>query len=142
MRHDPTSPRTPVATPAGRVLIVDDDPCLRDIFSAMLARDGFEITTAGSVDEAVSVLRGASVDLVLSDVCMPDRSGFDLLDAVRGMDEHLPVLLITGAPSRQDGTRARDRGATGYLSKPITAAELRAEVREALERHRARADAG
>lgn len=142
MRHDPTSPRTPVATPAGRVLIVDDDPCLLDIFSVMLSRDGFEVTTAGSVDEAVSVLRGARVDLVLSDVCMPDRSGFDLLDAVRGIDQQLPVLLITGAPSMQDGTRAREKGATGYLSKPITAAQLRVEVREALDRCRASPEAG
>lgn len=134
MSHDPASPGAPEAPPAARVLIVDDDPCLLDIFSAMLARDGLEVRTAGSVTEAVSVMLGAGVDLVLSDVCMPDRSGFDLLDAVRGMDQQLPVLLITGAPSIQDGTRARDQGATGYLSKPITGAQLRAEVREALGR--------
>lgn len=134
MREEPAPPRTPAEEPVRRVLIVDDDTCLLDIFSAMLRRDGFEVATAGSADQAVALLRSTRVDLVLSDVSMPDRSGFDLLGDVRGMDEHLPILLITGAPSLADGIRAKDAGASGYLSKPITATQLRSEVRDALAR--------
>ena len=124
------------------MLIVDDDPCLSDIFSAMLARDGYAIVTASSADEASTTIRSAAVDLVLSDVCMPDRDGFDLLADVRAFDERVPVLLITGAPSRQDQARALAAGASDYLSKPITLAQLRAAVKAALEGRRAAAGEG
>lgn len=110
------------ATPKGRVLIVDDEDALREVYAEMLREEGYEVETARSSAEAIDVLdllQRSELDVVLSDIQMPGMSGVQLLRAVRERDLDLPVVLITGSPAVDTAARAVEYGALRYLVKPV-----------------------
>jgi len=102
-----------------RVLIVDDDPDITDIIETYLrsVHEGISVTTAESVDEAVSVLRDRSFDCIVSDLQMPAASGLDLLKIVRKVDSEIPFLLFTGHGSEAVASEAVEHNVTGYVRK-------------------------
>lgn len=90
--------------PPVNVLVVDDDPRIREVLQRILSHEGFVVRTAGSPDEAVNALQSASFDAVILDVRMPDptgmqRSGIEVLSFMRNHDHlrSLPVLILTGS---------------------------------------------
>ena len=132
----------------GRVLVVDDDDMIRAACTTALRRDGWDVAAFSDGRAALDALtaeRGA-FDCVVSDVNMPGLDGFQLLAALRELDDDLPVLLMTGAPSMDGAMSALSGGAVLYVAKPFGVDELqeavaRAARRRGVSRMKRRADA-
>jgi DNA-binding NtrC family response regulator len=119
-----------------RILIVDDEEVLRDVLDAVLRREGFDVITAASGEEALSVLDGEEVDLVILDVMLPGISGIDTLRAIRIANPTLPVIVITAFSSIDGAIDAMKQGAFHYIPKPFKNEEVVLTVNKALEQRR------
>jgi EAL domain-containing protein (putative c-di-GMP-specific phosphodiesterase class I) len=115
----------------GRVLIVEDDRDLLEVYTDVLLEAGFDVTALSDGGGALRALEGDSFDVVLTDVIMPGATGVDVLRTVRERDLDVPVVLITGSPSVETAVQALDLGALRYLLKPVSAADLVRSVEEA-----------
>jgi len=124
-----------VQQPAGRVLLVDDDPDTRALIEDILAGDGYEVCTCNDGQEALQVLEQARFDVILSDIKMPSLSGTDLLLHVRRMNLDTEVILMTAYASVQSAVKALRGEAFDYLTKPFSLKELRQVVRQAARSH-------
>jgi DNA-binding response OmpR family regulator len=117
-----------------RVLVVDDEPALRALVVVTLGPD-YECDEADSGDAALTRLREANYDVVVLDLMMPGRSGFDVLQEMRS-DERLrqvPVVVMSAWQSAEDTEGALDAGADSFVSKPFQPEELLATVRDLVE---------
>ena len=122
-----------------RVLIVDDTRFDREVAIDAIG-DVAQVETAGSAEEALVALRGASFDLVLSDLHLPGLSGIDLLSRVRAEHPITDVILITAHASVDSAVQALRMGAADYLNKPVHGDELALVVRRTLDRRRLQAE--
>lgn len=102
-----------------KVLLVEDDNNLREIYEARLTAEGYDIVTAQNGEEALSVAKQQKPDLVISDVMMPRISGFEMLDILRNTDElkNTKVIMLTALGQTEDRGRADNLGADKYLVK-------------------------
>src|SRR5688572_9268031 len=116
-----------------KILIVDDEEVLRDVLDVVLRREGFDIVAAASGEEALSVLDGEEVDLVILDVMLPGISGIDTLRAIRISNPALPVIVITAFSSIDGAIEAMKQGAFHYIPKPFKNEEVVLTVNKALE---------
>jgi putative two-component system response regulator len=117
------------------VLVVDDEPAVRQLIAGILAKAGHRVLTANSGQEAIRVLESEDVALVLSDINMPGSiSGLELIDALRARRPSLPIVLVTGSVDEASLQEALDRGAAGFITKPFKAAELSRKVDTAINR--------
>jgi DNA-binding NtrC family response regulator len=119
-----------------RVLIVDDEEVLRDVLEVVLRREGFDIVSASTGEEALSMLDGEEVDLVILDVMLPGISGIDTLRAIRISNPNLPVIVITAFSSIDGAIEAMKHGAFHYIPKPFKNEEVVMTVNKALEQRR------
>jgi putative two-component system response regulator len=117
-----------------RVLVIDDDAIVREVMSDMLEASGYEVVCAASATEALALFTDESIGVVLTDIVMPDLSGLELLESMRLHRPNLPIVLVTGANTRDNLTEALRRGADGLVAKPFTHAELEEALAKALER--------
>ncbi len=127
-----------------RVLIVDDDEDLSKTYASSLSRSGAFVHTASSGKEGLARLKGHPVDVIVSDISMPEMTGIDFLKAVRMQDLDVPVILMTGSPGIDSATQAVEYGASSYLTKPVEGhrlwdAVLRASRIHALARLKSKA---
>jgi putative two-component system response regulator len=122
------------ADPERRVLIVDDEPRLRQVLMRLMARDGFEVADAPSAEAALAYLERTPVTLVLSDLRMPGMDGTELLRAIRDRWPETAVVMITAVADVEVAVSCLSLGAMDYLTKPFHLEEVRARVRQALER--------
>jgi DNA-binding response OmpR family regulator len=99
-----------------RVLIVDDEPQIGKIFGLKLKLAGFDVVTSTKGAEAIEMVRKQKFDVMLLDVLMPEVTGLDVLESVRGFSE-IPVILFTARPDIFE--MAKRIGANDYISKPI-----------------------
>jgi len=125
------------APPIPRLLVVDDEPDLRTLYELTLLREGYEVESAGTVEEAWALLqeRGAGgYQLVITDMRLPDGSGLDLLHRIdeRGQGEKAVVFTAYGSP--ENAVEALKAGAYDYLTKPVDLRQFRAVVASALGR--------
>ncbi len=109
---------------AGRVLVVDDDPLLRDLCRQTLARAGFVVVTAANATIALEALEQTIFDLVIVDLAMPGVDGIQLLELIRLRDISVPILIVSGIASVEQIVQAMRLGARGLLIKPFHAQEL------------------
>jgi two-component system response regulator MprA len=116
-----------------RVLVVDDEPGVRESIR-MILRGECEVATADSVDAALRSLAATPADLVLLDLVMPGRGGFDLLAELARRDDAPPVLVLTATRLEETAQEARARGAADCLRKPFEVEALRRRVRDLLAR--------
>jgi CheY-like chemotaxis protein len=123
---------------AKRVLLVDDEPGILRMFRTALQHAGFDIEEASNGHVALERLESASFDVVVSDINMPGRDGFELLRNVRERYPDLPLILMTGKPSLESSKEALALGAVRYLVKPVFPAALKAAVDHATTGHEAR----
>ena len=127
-----------------RVLIVDDDPNLRHTLNYAFRQEGFEVVTADNGDQALASFRQTHPDLVVLDVMLPGRDGFEVCRALR-RESDVPVIMLTARDTELDKVVGLEIGADDYLAKPFSTRELVARVRAMLRRTRrvepARADA-
>jgi two-component system response regulator MprA len=120
----------------GRVLVVDDDPDVREAVETALELDGHRVTTANDGLAALKRLGQAEFDAVVLDVLMPNLDGFEVCRRLRVSGNRTPVLILTARDSQEDTIRGLDLGADDYLVKPFGLGELLARVRALLRRTR------
>ncbi|MDO8836453.1 MAG: response regulator, partial [Vicinamibacterales bacterium] len=120
-------------TTMATVLLIDDDASLRRVTEYNLKDDGYAVITASDGREGLERFRAERVDLVLSDVRMPELDGMDLLPQLKAMQPDLPVIMLTAHGTIAAAVEAMQLGAFDYLTKPFTRDQLRASVRKALE---------
>jgi two-component system, NtrC family, response regulator PilR len=121
-----------------RLLVVDDEPSMREFLEILLAQEGYQVATASSGEEGFKIYRQLEPDLILTDVKMPGMSGLDLIREVHALDASIPIIAITAYASADDAIRAVREGAYDYLSKPFQIEDLRIIIRNALEARRLR----
>ena len=121
-------------TDGPRVLVVDDDPQLREALSRALELDGYEVTTASNGVKALDAISAARPDLMVLDVMMPYVGGLDVCRTLRDRKDRLPILVLTARDEVGDRVAGLDAGADDYLTKPFALEELRARLRALLRR--------
>ncbi len=110
-----------------RLLLVEDHDSTREVLARILHRAGHKIHSAGTGTEALALLKNAGpFDALISDLGLPDRSGFDLLGEIRATHPAIPAIALSGYGMDEDVKRARDAGFTAHLVKPIPFDQLRA----------------
>lgn len=114
------------------ILVVDDDPAVRDYLHRSLVQAGYGVTAAANGKEALRLFSSQPFDLVITDILMPDCDGLEVLLHIRQVRPQVPVVAISGADNELFRQDAAGLGATFVLPKPFTAAELHAAVRRAL----------
>jgi two-component system phosphate regulon response regulator OmpR len=121
------------------LLVVDDDPRLRQLLRRYLSENSFRVTIAADAVEARANLASFAFDLVVLDVMMPGENGIDLTRALRaeGQPHRLPILLLTAMAEPQDRVNGLEHGADDFLAKPFEPRELVLRIRNILERRRA-----
>ncbi len=119
-----TASRSIPGDPAPTLLLVDDDLVLRARLAQAFRERGFEVTAAGSCDEALSACGGESPEFVVADLRMPGRSGLDLVRELRNRDPGTRIVVLTGYGSIATAIEAIRCGATHYLPKPADADEI------------------
>ena len=125
---------------AGRVLVVDDDPDVREAVETALELEGHRVTTAADGLAALNRLGHAQFDAVVLDVLMPNLDGFEVCRRLRAAGNRTPILILTARDSEQDTIRGLDLGADDYLVKPFGLGELLARMRALLRRTRPTGD--
>jgi DNA-binding response OmpR family regulator len=121
-----------------RILVVDDEPRIVDVVRAYLEREGHEVAVAHDGDAALAMARETPPDLVVLDVMLPGRTGFDVLRAMRAEDDPGPaVILLTARDDVIDRVAGLELGADDYVTKPFEPRELVARVGAVLRRARA-----
>src|SRR5215475_51294 len=123
---------------ASRVLIVEDERDIRDLILLHLQRDGYQVTTAGSGEDALLQVKQSPPDLVLLDLMLPGMSGLEVCRRLRQepTTAGLPILMLTAKVDEVDRVVGLEMGADDYVAKPFSPKELVARVRAVLRRAR------
>jgi two-component system response regulator HydG len=121
-----------------RILVVDDAPNTLEVLQRNLTSQGYQVFTASDVAEAIKILEGTTVDLVITDLKMPKVSGLDMVRHIRENLKDTEVIMITGYATIEGAVKAIKIGAEEYLPKPFTDQELFSAVRKVLDKLQAR----
>ena len=116
-----------------RVLVIDDEPDIRELLELTLLRMGLETATAGTVQDALLEIQNFKPDLCLTDMKLPDGTGFDVVRYIQRESPHIPVAVITAFGSMDAAVEALKAGAYDFVSKPVDLAKLRDLVQTALK---------
>jgi two-component system response regulator PilR (NtrC family) len=119
-----------------RILIVDDEPSMRDMLRIGLRREGYEIVVAENATQAIQRLQGEPFDLLLSDIRMPDMSGVEVLRTAKDLNRDIVVFMMTAHASTDTAVEAMRLGAVDYFTKPFNLDELKLKMKQHLEAHR------
>lgn len=122
-----------------RVLVVDDDPHLRDVVSYTLAREGYEVTLAADGQAALRAFALAAFDLVVLDILMPELDGLEVCRRLRSTSR-VPVVFLSSRDEELDKVVGLELGGDDYVTKPFSPRELAARVRAVLRRTTAPTD--
>ena len=113
-------------------MVVDDEEMMRDLMQQALAQDAQEVLTAANGKEAMFILVREHIDLIISDVVMPEMDGIEMLLKAKHICPRVPVILVSGFPSDETATRVKGLGARGYIAKPFDLDVLRRTVADVL----------
>lgn len=116
-----------------KILVVDDEPAIRRLLRASLARAGYSVVEAGSAREAISAMQIDKPDVVLLDLGLPDRDGLELIPIIKAAGA--AIIVVSARDATDQKVAALDLGADDYVSKPFDSEEVLARLRTAL-RHR------
>jgi len=115
--------------PGGRsegplVLVVDDDPRLREFMRVNLTMEGYSVREAASAEEALEAIEGSAPELVLLDVVMPGVDGWQMLQRMQERHGSIPVIMFSGKVDENSAAEAEERGARGFVGKPFDPQQL------------------
>lgn len=116
------------------ILVVDDEPEVRETLFSVLKSLDYVPHVAGSGAEALDIMKKEKIDVVLSDLYMPEMDGIELLKKVRMRDNKMIFLMITAHPTIETAVEAIKKGAYDYLTKPFHIEEVRLKINRALEK--------
>src|SRR5690349_4417948 len=125
------------SSPAGSVLIIDDEAAIRESLETLLELEGYSVESAATADQGLARIGERPFDLVLLDLALPDRNGIDLLAELHAHDPELSVIMITAYGTVENAVKAMQAGATNFVQKPWDNEKLLADIRAAVARHRA-----
>jgi DNA-binding NtrC family response regulator len=118
---------------SGRILVVDDEKAMVLALKGLFAKEGYQVETAGSAEEALRLIEPGSFHLVVTDLSMKGMSGMDLLTRAKAVDADLAVIMITAYGSEKIAVEAMKQGAADYIPKPFENDEMRLVVRRVME---------
>ena len=118
------------------VMVVDDNEMNRDMLSRRLERTGYNVLLASNGKEALDLLAGESVDLVLLDIMMPQMNGYEVLEHLKSDNDlkHIPVIMTTALDESDGIEKCMALGAADYLTKPFNPVQLKLRVAACLEK--------
>ena len=119
-----------------RLLLVEDDPTLRQALAYNLSREGYEVASASNGEGALEAARGDRLDLILLDVMLPGMSGIEVLRVLRREGVTTPVIILSAKGDEIDRVVGLKVGADDYVAKPFSRPELLARIEAVLRRHR------
>ena len=119
-----------------RLLIVDDEARLRRVLELALADRGFHVAGTGTAREAIALVAAGDIDVVLTDLQLPDRSGLEILAALRERHADIPVVLITAFGTVETAVQAMKLGAYDYVLKPFQVDDIENVLRRAVQQRR------
>ena len=126
---------TDTAIPEASLLVVEDEPNIRELLATSLRFAGFEVTTAADGQSALESASAHSPDLVVLDVMLPDMDGFEVTRRLRESGRLLPIVFVTARDSVEDKIKGLTVGGDDYVTKPFSLEEVVARVRALLRRH-------
>src|SRR6266581_7724260 len=121
-----------------RILVVDDERSMRELLAIVLKREGYDVLLADSGRAAIATLEREPIDLLISDIKMPDLSGVEVLRAAKRIDQDILGIMITAFASTDTAVEAMRLGACDYLSKPFDVDLLKMKVREKIDNRQIR----
>lgn len=113
------------------ILVVEDDPQIRNFIAYTLKQEGFSCITAGNAQNAMSAIVSQKIDLMLLDLGLPDFDGIEVIKKVREWSE-MPIIVVSARDQDREKAQTLDLGADDYLTKPFSATELLARIRVAI----------
>jgi DNA-binding response OmpR family regulator len=117
-----------------RILIVEDEPAIADVLRDDLELEGSEVTTVGDGEAATAAVASSPFDLVILDVMLPGKDGFEVCREMRRAGQPMPIIMLTAKTQESDKVMGLEIGADDYVTKPFSPRELRARVKAALRR--------
>ena len=123
-----------MSPPKARLLVVDDEQSMREFLESFLRREGYDVSTAADVDTALAYLESDEIDLVITDMQMPEKTGIDLIIETRELSPETAMIVVTGFGTTDSAISAMREGAYDYLTKPFKVDELRIVIEKALEK--------
>ena len=117
-----------------KILLADDSTTMQKVIELTFTDEDFELHTVGNGQKAIEEIRTVKPDIVLCDIIMPEKSGYEVCEHIKTSDDlkHIPVLLLTGAFEPFDQDRAKKAGSNGFLAKPFEPQTLISKVKELL----------
>ena len=115
------------------ILVVDDEPSIREFLQIMLAREGYEVSCAEDGREAITLFEKNPFDVVLADIRMPKTSGFEVLNRIKELSPETKVIMITAYASFESAVESMKEGAYDYIAKPFNVDEVKRTVSNALQ---------
>jgi len=131
--HDYSIQRVPVTEGAQKILIVEDEPSIADNISYALTSEGYETILCSTAGEAADSMSDSAIALMILDIGLPDKNGFDFLKEIR-KESDLPVIILTSRAGEVDKVVGLEIGADDYIVKPFSPRELSARVKAVLRR--------
>ena len=120
----------------GRMLLIDDDEGIRKVVAEALRSEGYSVDTAGNGNEAIEKSRTNFYNLALVDIRLPDMEGTKLLTSMKKTTPEMIKIILTGYPALRNAVDAVNKGAHGYLVKPIDMDELLRTIKQHLKKQR------
>src|SRR5437763_16783582 len=120
--------------PSQRILVVDDEPNITDLVATVLRYEGFEVDVAANGWDALRKATEFGPDLVVLDIMLPDRDGFEVQQRLRDRGLGVPVIFLTARDATEDKIRGLTLGGDDYVTKPFSLEELVARIRSVLRR--------
>lgn len=113
---------------SGNILVVDDDVVILDLLESVFNEEGYNVTTTSNPDNVIPILKKEKIDLIILDVIMPEKDGFEILNQIREENFNIPIIFLTAKNITEDKVKALKAGVDDYITKPFQIEELIARV--------------
>jgi DNA-binding NtrC family response regulator len=116
-----------------KILIIDDDKCILNVFSRILEKEGYNIEAVETGKKALEKMATKKYDLTIIDMILPDTNGTSLIHKINSIQPETKKIVLTGYPSSKDKNEAKKQGASAYLIKPVKTEKIIEVVTESLK---------